>query len=77
MIREFVRLVRSMTPDARAVWDGASRRVFDIGFQSLREPFSETHALSVTTLIEVAEVRAEVAFTAYSLDEEEDAETAG
>jgi len=38
-----------MPPDARAVWDGATRRVFDVGFQSLRHPSSETHAFSVNT----------------------------
>jgi hypothetical protein len=76
LIREFIRLVRNMPPDARAVWDGASRRVFDVGFQSRRQPFSETHAFSVNTLAEVAEVGAEIAFTTYSLAKEDDAEIA-
>jgi uncharacterized protein DUF6968 len=77
LIREFIRLVGNMSLEARALWDGASRRVFDVGFQSLRQPFSETHPLSVDTLTKVAEVGAEIAVTVYSLAEEDDEEVAG
>jgi hypothetical protein len=77
LIIEFLRLVREMAPDARAVWDGATRRVFDVGFRSLRQPFSETHAFSVNTLAAVAEAGAEIAFTVYSLAEEDDEKSAG
>jgi hypothetical protein len=73
LIVEFLRLVREAPPDARAVWEAATRRVFDVGFQSLRQPLSETHAFSAGTLAAVAEAGAEIAFTVYSLaDEDED-----
>jgi uncharacterized protein DUF6968 len=67
LIREFVRLVKQLPPDAREIWERASRRVFDIGIQSRRRPFSETHSIAVETLRDAAEVGAEIAFTAYSL----------
>jgi hypothetical protein len=71
LIREFVRLIKLLPPDAREVWDRASRRVFDIGIQSLRRPVSETHRVTVETLREAAEVDAEIAFTVYALAEDE------
>ena len=67
LIREFIRLVGLLPSDARQIWDKASRRVFDVGIQSLRRPFSETHSLSVETLVAAASVHAEIAFTVYSL----------
>lgn len=71
LICEFVRLVRLLPSDAREIWDRASRRVFDVGIQSLRQPFSESHSLSVETLRQVVEVGAEIAFTVYSLAQED------
>ncbi len=67
LIREFVRLVQRLPPDARDIWNGAARRVFDIGIQSQRDPFSETHSLTSETLRDAANVKAEIAFTTYSL----------
>lgn len=77
LIREFIRLIKLLPPDARAVWDRASRRVFDIGIQSLRRPFSETHRVTVETLREAAEVGAEIAVTVYALAHEEGGQIAG
>jgi hypothetical protein len=77
LIREFVRLVGLMPPPVRAVWDKASRRVLDIGIQSRRRPFSETHAITASTLAEVARVGAEIAFTVYSFADEDEANVAG
>ena len=71
LIREFVRLIKLLPPDAREVWDQASRRVFDIGIQSRRRPFSETHRVTAETLRDAAEVGAQIAFTVYALAEDE------
>jgi len=69
LILEFVRLVKGLPPQVRALWDRADRRVFDIGIQSGRGPFQEGHRLAPDTLRAAAEVEAEVAFTVYSLAE--------
>ena len=71
LIREFIRLVRSLPRDAREVWDRASRRVFDIGFQSRRRPASTTHFLTAATLREAVEIGAEIAVTVYALTDED------
>jgi hypothetical protein len=65
LIEEFVRLVKALPPDARALWEGASRRVFDIGIESVRGPAQEVHRLSPRTLRAAAAVGAEIALTIY------------
>ena len=77
LILEFVRLVKALPSSARALWDGASRRVFDIGIQSGRRPLQEAHHLAPTTLLAAAEVGAEIAFTIYALAVENYADRAG
>jgi hypothetical protein len=68
IILEFVRLVTNLPPDARNLWDRASRRILDVGLQSSREPFHETHCLAAETLRAVAAIGAEIAITIYALD---------
>ena len=72
VIRQFVRLIKDLPPDARAVWDRATRRVFDIGFQSRREPHSTTHHLTAATLRDAVDIGAEIAVTVYAFTREED-----
>jgi hypothetical protein len=74
LILEFTRLIHELPPPARAVWDRASRRVFDIGVQSRRHPNDETHRLTSATLRAVADVDAEIAVTIYALLPEDEAE---
>ena len=68
-----MRLVRTLPPDAREVWDQATWRVFDLGFQSDRHPPSATHLLTAVTLREVVELGAEIAITVYGLTHDDDA----
>ncbi len=72
LILEFVRAVRALPPAARAVWSHARKRVLDIGIQSGRRPYQETHRLQPETLRAVADVGAEIAVTVYSLAPEDD-----
>lgn len=74
LILEFTKLIHELPPPARAVWDRASRRVFDIGVQSRRHPNHETHCLTPATLRAVADVDAEIAVTIYALLPEDEAE---
>ena len=75
LVLEFVGLVKLLPPDAADVWRRAARRTFDIGIQSLRRSFSESHRLAVEALRESADVGAEFASTVYALadDERQDA----
>jgi|GEM_PF-901681 len=68
LILDFVRLVADLPPAARSVWDRASRRVFDIGFQSGVLPPQETHRLAPETLSAIAAIGAELAVTIYAID---------
>lgn len=65
LIERFVRLVKALPPEARALWQGASRRAFDIGFESVHGPSEEMHRLSARTLRAAAAVGAEIALTVY------------
>jgi hypothetical protein len=71
-ILEFVRQIESMPADARAFWDAATRRVFDIGFESGQEPHCPFHAnyrLGSDVLAAVTRVRGEIEITMYALDD--------
>lgn len=71
LIADFVQLIVGLPPQARAAWDRAERRVFDIGLQSGRHPQSETHHLSGQLLRAAADIGADIAVTPYALEEEE------
>ena len=71
IISEFVRLVNGLPPSARLAWARAARRVFDIGVQSRRHPFSETYSLDAELLRAAAEIGADVAITLYALAEDD------
>jgi hypothetical protein len=74
LIREFVRLVEALPPAARAIWDRAQARVFDIGIQSSRHPFQETHSIGPDTLRAAAAIGAGITVTVCGLAPEDDAE---
>src|SRR6185503_20281619 len=63
LILEFVRLIQTLSPPARSSWDRASKRVFDIGFQSAPQPFQETFRFLLETLRAATEIGAELAVT--------------
>jgi hypothetical protein len=73
LILEFARVVNDLPSPAREIWDRASRRVFDIGMQSGRQPFHATHRLAPATLRAVASVDGEIAVTVYALLPEDEA----
>jgi hypothetical protein len=71
-ILEFIRQIENLPPAARAFWDAATRRVFDIGFESGQEPHCPFHAnyrLSPDVLAAVTRVRGEIEITMYALDD--------
>jgi hypothetical protein len=71
-ILEFVRQIEALPPAAREFWNAATRRVFDIGFESGQEPHCPFHAnyrLSPEVLGAVARVGGEIGITMYALDD--------
>ena len=71
-ILEFVRQIENLPAAARAFWDAATRRVFDIGFESGREPHCPFHAnyrLGPDVLAAVARVGGEIGITMYALED--------
>jgi hypothetical protein len=74
LIREFVRVVGRLPPAVRGLWDRAPKRVFDIGIQSGRRPFQESHPLGPDTLRAAADIGAGIAVTVYALAADDDAE---
>lgn len=72
VIREFIRIVKSLPPPARQVWDRASKRVLDIGLQSGRQPFCVSYSISAATLREATDIGADIAVTMYAVDPAEE-----
>jgi hypothetical protein len=72
VIREFIRIVKSLPPAARAAWDGASKRVFDIGLQSGRQPPGMSYGIGAETLQEAADLKTDLVITLYPADPAED-----
>lgn len=68
VIREFIQLVQSLPPAARRAWDAASKRVFDIGLQSGRHPFSQSYIIGPETLRDALDLGAHIAITLYAVD---------
>lgn len=58
-----------LPPAARALWDGATRRTFDIGIDSGLTPWATQWRLSSTTLRQAADVGADIVITVYEVDE--------
>lgn len=72
LIRKLARLIGNLPPAARAEWQRASKRVFDIGLRSGREPFHEGYRLDPVTLAAVQAIGAELVITIYSFQPEDD-----
>jgi hypothetical protein len=72
VILEFIRIVKLLPPEARKVWDAASRRVFDVGLQSGRNPFRQSYKIGIDTPREAADIGADIAITIYALDPADD-----
>lgn len=68
VISELITLVTALPDDARAAWDSAFRRVFDIGIQAGLGPRSTAWTLRAETLAALAAIKAEVTLTIYGAD---------
>ena len=65
LIRRFVRLVERLPRAARAVWNAAQSREFNIGIQAGAQPHSFGLRLDDETLRAIARVRGRAGITVY------------
>lgn len=67
-IQRFTTLVRALPADARALWQTAATRDFNVGIQAALHPHAYTHALAPDTLSAAASLNARVVFTVYAAE---------
>jgi hypothetical protein len=67
VIREFVRLLSQLAPDAKQLWERATRRDFNIGIQAGRTPHASEFALPCDVLAAVADLGARIVITVYAV----------
>jgi hypothetical protein len=66
-IRVFVRLLKQLAPDAKQLWDRATRRDFNIGIQGGLTPHAFEVALPRDVLAAVADLGARIVITVYAV----------
>jgi hypothetical protein len=66
LIRGFVRLIKKLPPRARASWNRARRRDFNLGIQAASRPYSYELPVRPETLDGVASVNARLVVTVYA-----------
>jgi hypothetical protein len=67
-IQGFVNLLNHLTPDMKGLWDGATKRDFNIGIQAGTKPHAFEVSLLPQTLAAVAHLGARVVMTVYAVD---------
>ena len=67
-IRALVRRVQALTGDARAQWDGARQRDFNIGIQGGAAPLAFELPIAASTVAAVAAVGGRMVITVYGAD---------
>jgi hypothetical protein len=69
IIMRMVKLIRRLPEPARAIWDSASERRFDVGCESPDGSHGFALALRSSTVAAIAEVNGTIAFTIYPASE--------
>jgi hypothetical protein len=65
-VRRLAALVVALPPRTRTIWDRASSRAFNIGFQSASAPISFEHYLSPSALHAAADINCSIVITVYA-----------
>ncbi|MCI5116605.1 MAG: hypothetical protein D3913_01295 [Candidatus Electrothrix sp. LOE1_4_5] len=68
VMQHFCFLAESLEGEARALWDGCFKKVFDIGYEGGVDHASYTDELRVETLKQVAELGACIRVTVYPME---------
>jgi hypothetical protein len=66
-IRRLARVIMKLPTRARRLWDQASKRVFNVGFQSGLRPHSLESEISSAAVEAAAGIRASIAVTIYAV----------
>jgi hypothetical protein len=66
-VEAYCSLLSRLSPEAKAMWDGCSQRVFDVAFESGSEPTSSSYRLPAVLVGRVAEVGAGLTVTIYKI----------
>ena len=61
----FCAALEALPPDARAVWDACTKRVFNIGIESADEPYASEFNISAANVGRVAGLGAAITVTVY------------
>jgi hypothetical protein len=64
-IRAFVALIDSLPPKARALWNGATKRDFNVGVEAAERP--QVFTVHAETVALAGRVRGSISFTVYPL----------
>ena len=64
-IRHFCALVQGLGPEARAIWDGCTRRTFDIGFEAGHDRENCQQSIDHDALAQAIAIRAHLVITVY------------
>ncbi len=68
-LREFLRLIRALSPAARCEWRRASKRIFDCGFDAGKQPFYSRWAVPSDLVDAIAEVGGELVLSIYGAEQ--------
>jgi hypothetical protein len=62
----FIRLVQSLPPHVRRMWDDCQMRRLNIGIQADTQPYAAFFSLSSATVALLADIQAEIMWTVYA-----------
>ena len=69
ILEEYLDLIESLTVENRKIWDSASKKVFDFGFESGLRPVSFHALIDARHIQRLAAVGASVVITIYPVDQ--------
>ena len=69
-IRDFCKLIRALSPEARHLWDCAKIRQFDIGISAGTDQPAYWSSIDAETIKSAAELNASIAITIYPAHQE-------
>ena len=70
IIAEYERLVISLEPGAKEVWNGCSVRRFDFGYECGKKPRAYNSTLSKDIVSKISDIGGEIGITIYAYNEE-------
>ena len=66
IVEKYYRLVSDLTPNLRSIWDSASKKVFDIGFNAGLEPHMYQFSVSHEAISKLSSIGGSIAVSIYA-----------